>query len=341
MTQELRQPFVSVVIPTFNRPDQLVTLLDDVAKQCYPCECFEVVIVDDGSETSYDCVARREWRFELQYARQKNAGEAIARNYGAERARGSLIVFLDDDMSIVPEYIQAIVDEHIAYPESLLIGMMHARTRADATAFERIYSQNQGRQESGLVAFTEILAGVLVVPKGIYQSLSGMFPVPDAERGSWIDIDFGYRAHLSGVSLRRVERAVAYHTDYAARDLTSACRRQFHVSLLAPALFQLHPGLSDKLPMFRDKYPVRWKEDSPALILRKLARRVASFPPILAGMEWSVKLIEGLFPSPHLLRPMYRWIIGGYIYNGYHQGLVKFQAPADLSHLGKRSRAVQ
>jgi len=56
-------------------------------------------------------------------------------------------------------------------------------------------------------------------------------------------------------------------------------------------------------------------------IARKLARHVASARPVPWGLERIVSVLEQRYPSPKLLRPLYRWVIGGYIFRGYREGL--------------------
>ncbi|MCX7840986.1 MAG: hypothetical protein N2559_16240, partial [Anaerolineae bacterium] len=155
-----------------------------------------------------------------------------------------------------------------------------------------------------------------------YTVLEGMQPTPDKKRGGWIDMDFAYRAHAAGYELRRCRHAIAYHDDYAIKDLVTYSRRMYNVSRLAEMFFQLHPPLRHQIPMFRDKMPIVWHSDPPRLIVRKIARHCASSRPVLWGMEQIVKVLERYYPATeNWLRRFYRWIIGGYIFRGYRQGL--------------------
>jgi hypothetical protein len=86
-------------------------------------------------------------------------------------------------------------------------------------------------------------------------------------------------------------------------------------------LFTLHPEIKEHLPMFHDKGPIVWRQDSPGLILRKLARQSASSRPVMALMERSVPVFERYAPSSTTLRLLYRWIVSGHIYRGYREGL--------------------
>jgi glycosyltransferase involved in cell wall biosynthesis len=105
------EPYVSVVVPTFNRCASLIRMLEALVDQTYPADQFEVVVVDDGST---DGTAERldalVAPYRLTVLRQPNMGPAVARNLGVERARGSLIVFLDDDVVALPHLLA----EHVA-----------------------------------------------------------------------------------------------------------------------------------------------------------------------------------------------------------------------------------
>ncbi len=313
---------VSVIIPTFNRPDSLSATLQAVAKQTYSLDCFEVIVVDDGSTESYHKVIQQALPFAIRYHRQDNHGEAIARNYGAELAQGELLVFLDDDMLIEPDYLKAMFAEHTAHPQALLIGTMYIKRHPDDSVFRRIMADDIHYRSFGKVPFTEILAGVLSVPRDVFSTLGGMQPTPDKKRGGWIDMDFAYRAHTAGYELRRCRDAIAYHDDYALKDLAAYSRRMYNVSRLAEMFFQLNPPLRAQIPMFRDKMPIAWQSDPLALIVRKLARRLASTRLVLWGMEQIAPRLEGRYPLSRIgLRRLYRWIIGAYIFRGYRQGL--------------------
>ena len=73
--------------------------------------------------------------------------------------------------------------------------------------------------------------------------------------------------------------------------------------------------------MFYDKTPINWKRDSPWLVLRKIARCLAAAPFILWGMEQMTGFLEKAYPSRKVLRPLYRWIQGSYMFRGYREGL--------------------
>ena len=93
------------------------------------------------------------------------------------------------------------------------------------------------------------------------------------------------------------------------------------VSRMAGPVIADYPCLMQYMPMFWDKGPVEWRQDSPARIARKVARQISSSSPAMALMEHTVPLLERSAPESKPLVLLYRWIASGYIYRGYREGL--------------------
>ena len=95
----------SVIIPVYNRPDEVDELLDSLANQSF--KNFEVVIVEDGSTIPCaDVVDRYLEKLSLRYISKENEGRSIARNVGIEAASGDYLVFFDSDCVIPPDYFR-------------------------------------------------------------------------------------------------------------------------------------------------------------------------------------------------------------------------------------------
>ncbi len=103
------RPFISVIIPTYERVGQLSVCLAAIAAQTYPLDRFEVLVVDDGSATSPEAVVDpyRD-QLDVQLRTQRHAGPAAARNYGAAHAKGSFLAFTDDDCVPAPSWLQSL-----------------------------------------------------------------------------------------------------------------------------------------------------------------------------------------------------------------------------------------
>lgn len=119
----MSKPFVSVVVPTFNRPRQLGECLDALAQQTVPSAEFEVVVVDDGSPQPLDgLVAAFGPRLRVRLVRQENAGPAAARNRGCREAVGPLVAFTDDDCRPRPTWLERLVEGERVHPGALVGG---------------------------------------------------------------------------------------------------------------------------------------------------------------------------------------------------------------------------
>ncbi len=102
--------FYSIIIPVFNRPDELSELLTCLIAQTYTQ--FEVIIVEDGSTTKADKVTDSfKQKLNINYFYKPNSGQGFARNYGFERANGDYFVVLDSDALIEPNYLQIVENQ--------------------------------------------------------------------------------------------------------------------------------------------------------------------------------------------------------------------------------------
>lgn len=146
------RPFLSVVIPTFNRRDSLRVTLDALAAQAAVPDGVEVLVISDGSSDGTDAwlrewAARDTW-LQARPLFQANAGPARARNHGVTEARGEVIIFLDDDVEPLPGFLLAHAARHRADETLVLIGPMsrdpHRRPREPVwIAWEHAMLQKQ------------------------------------------------------------------------------------------------------------------------------------------------------------------------------------------------------
>ncbi len=101
----------SVIVPTYNRPEQLGVCLRALARQTYPRHLTEVIVVDDGSDEPPETViASMQDALDVTLLSQENAGPASARNSGAGKARGDLLAFTDDDCLPERDWLDKLVD---------------------------------------------------------------------------------------------------------------------------------------------------------------------------------------------------------------------------------------
>lgn len=103
--------FFSIIIPVFNRPDELRELLVSLTKQTY--QQFEVLVIEDGSVDKADeVVAAFAHQLDIRYFFKENSGQGFTRNYGFERARGDYFVIFDSD-ALVPAHYFSVVSQRL------------------------------------------------------------------------------------------------------------------------------------------------------------------------------------------------------------------------------------
>jgi len=325
--------YISAIIPTYNRPDSVLRALQSLAKQTLAPDAFEVIVVDDGSTYDPAEITNHDFPFTFQYIRQENQGATVARNRGVQQSRGRVLVFMDDDVTASPTALAALADTCTRHAQTLAMGTLISRSEDESSPYtqdaiaiaNQHLSSDAGHADDEYMHFTQCNTQLLAVKREDFLALD-MLQDPTGGWPNWDDVDFGYRAHLAGFQLMRSGRAVGIHWDYSLSSLESACRRWQRASKSAVRLFQVHPQLQPHIPMFRDKTPIDWGGDPPRLIVRKLARRGISAPPIIRGMERIVRVAERVCPAPRLLRPLYRWISGAYMLYGYREGIREYGA---------------
>jgi GT2 family glycosyltransferase len=98
---------VSIIIPTYNKCSRLALTLWALQRQTLPASSYEVIIVDDGSSDDTASVVQYAAWPEWRYIAHVHAGRAYTRNIGAQHATAPLLVFLDDDILVCPDFIES------------------------------------------------------------------------------------------------------------------------------------------------------------------------------------------------------------------------------------------
>ena len=100
-------PYFSVIIPVYNRPDEVRELLESLSKQTL--KDFEVLLIEDGSVNRCDTVAQEfDKDLNICYFYKENSGRNLTRNYGIEGASGEYLIFFDSDCIIPERYFEIV-----------------------------------------------------------------------------------------------------------------------------------------------------------------------------------------------------------------------------------------
>ena len=97
----------SIIIPVFNRPDEVAELLESLTKQTD--KGFEVLVIEDGSSVPCEDICKQyENKLDLHYYFKPNSGRSETRNYGMDRASGDWFIIYDSDVIVPPQYIATV-----------------------------------------------------------------------------------------------------------------------------------------------------------------------------------------------------------------------------------------
>ncbi len=316
---------VSLVIPTYRRPEALRQALHAVAEQDL-AERLQVLVVDDGAPSPAASVTEAEWPFELRYLAEAHAGATRARNRGADAARGALLIFMDDDILLDPGALDRLVETaRREGPGTIVLGRLidlpPDAPRQDPSRRDVQVSVGADENRLDALAGVDCMTGLLAVWREDFSALGG-FQDPTGGWPNWDDVDFGHRARQVGLRILRDNAAMAEHRDRSAGDLDHAARRWHAASQAAAWLFQRHPDLLDALPMYADKHPIDWRGDPGRLVLRKLLRRGSTARPVMRGL----RRLQRLAPAGRVRRALERWLLGAWMARGLREGRAELSA---------------
>lgn len=203
--------FYSVIIPVFNRPDEVDELLQSLTTQRYTH--FEVIVVEDGSSVPCkDVVDKYKEKLDVHYYAKPNSGPGQTRNYGAERSHGDYLLILDSDCILPPGYLEAIEHELQTNPADAFGGpdCAHASftdiqkaINYSMTSFFTTGGIRGGKKKMDKFYPRSFNMGV---KRDVYMALGGFSKMRFGE-----DIDFSIRIFKGGYRCRLFPDAWVYH----------------------------------------------------------------------------------------------------------------------------------
>ena len=239
---------VSIVIPTCNKPVQLNVTLACLQAQCTQHN-YEVVVVNDGQLSVKDVCTAYQNIIRLKQVEGEQAGRSSARNIGAESSEGGLIIFIDDDILTDHHFIDQHIQAHqkeaqlvhgsirelvgaaltkdihkggAGFPplqteELIRSGFSPQDYRCMSSVLEQTVEKLFFEEEENLAPWLASAGANLSIRKTTWSKLNG-FDTGFGRTWGCEDLEFGYRAHQSGINITYQPNAKAYHLSHPQPD---------------------------------------------------------------------------------------------------------------------------
>lgn len=231
----------SIIIPVYNRPDEVDELLQSLTEQSF--KDLEVIIVEDGSSQPCENVVHRyASKLPLRYYTKENSGPGQTRNFGAEHSQGEFLIFLDSDCVLSPDFLKE-VDAELSREECDAWGGPD-RAHDSFTPVQKAISYSMtsfittggirgGKKQMDKKFYPRSFN--MGIRRSLYRQLGGFSSMRFGE-----DIDLSLRIYKSEASCRLFPEAWVWHkrrTDF------KKFFKQVHNSGIARInLMKRHPG---------------------------------------------------------------------------------------------------
>ncbi len=198
------RPFVSVIVPAYNDQYYLEKAVDSLLRQTY--KKYEVIVVDDHSPTPLHLGPHP--KLTLLRA-PKNGGTAAARNYGANHAKGEVVLFADSDELFAPEHIAAMVDTLTSTHAEIVAQHTKMYIRSD-DSIDHIREYSYWAATEFRLFLLGLTGSDILVAKEVFDSLDG-FVAGQVYAEDW---DFIVRAYHSGYALAFNDSGTKHHREH-------------------------------------------------------------------------------------------------------------------------------
>ena len=309
---------ISVIIPTRNRPARLRKTLEGLSRQDLARECYEIIVVDDGSTLPLSLNTNDQLQA-CTLIRLEGVERSAARNRGATVAVGETLLFLDDDMAVSPNFLSVHLRAHEEWRGALIVGGVRLPEETQATPFGRFRQRLEQRDTPRLpgpsAGSNFCTAANMSIGRDVFDELGGF----DIGLCSSEDQDLALRHIARGAEMVFLPAAEAIHWDQSL-DIRSYCGRAEWGSRLMIPFCERYRDLPDNVERNRVNGPVRLSREPVSQSARKLIKRTIAAAPVVALLFAIASLLERIAPNGRALNRVYRLLLGAHILRGYRNG---------------------
>jgi len=211
-----RFKFYSVIVPSYNREDQIKELIESFIKLDFPVDQFELIIADDDSFDNTESLVNRlkkTTEFPVHFFSQNKQGPGAARNFGIKKAKGDFFIFIDSDCTVSTKWMQEI-DISLEKEEANAFGGPDSFREDFPVLLKAInYSMTSFITTGGIRGHNKKKLGKFYprsfnmgLSRDVYNKVGGFGGLRHGQ-----DIEFSHRILNSGAKVISIPGAVVYH----------------------------------------------------------------------------------------------------------------------------------
>ena len=203
--------FFSIVIPLYNRPQEIKELLETLVLQTY--KAFEVLVIEDGSVNDAEAIVNSfSDKLELRYFKKPNEGQGFTRNFGFERAKGDYFIVFDSDCLIPANYLEIVNNSLSTNYLDAYGGPDGAHSSFTPTQKAISYSMTSPFTTGGIRGNKKAIGQFhprsfnMGISRQVWEKAGGFIITRLGE-----DIEYSIRIHSLGFKIGLIPDAVVYH----------------------------------------------------------------------------------------------------------------------------------
>ena len=272
---------ISVIVPAYNAQRTLGPCLEALRSQTVALDCYEVIVVDDGSTDNTAAIALR---YDVHLIRQLNAGPAAARNRGARAASGEILLFTDADCVPDPAWIEWMTTPFSDPAVAGAKGAYRTRQRSLVARFVQLEYEFKYARMAGLAQIDFVDTYSAAYRRLAFLESGGFDPA--FRTASVEDQEFSFRLASQGHRLVFVPQGIVTHRHDAT--VSEYWRRKFGIGYWKVLLLSRHPGRA-----VRDSHTPQTLKVQIALM--GVLCGFVLLAPWLAWVRWTMLVLLGLF----------------------------------------------
>jgi GT2 family glycosyltransferase len=262
----------------------------------------------------------------LYLIHEKKPGASAARNAGAKKAGGEIIIFIDNDILVEPNFLRQHLETLRANPKCWFIGRVLNPPELRQTAFGRyrddlhdsyfqlLPTEEPSDYEGAIGANWAMMREEFFAAGGFDEGYS----IASCE-----DAELALRARKKGFRTMFNPKSVVVHNDWAI-DLESFCKRQELYSISTVLLWRKYGENSFQIEVVKQNAPVDWKKDSLRMIGKKGFKRLFSSSIGYPLAKLACKTIERFAPDTEISRKAYRAATALATFRGVREGFRRY-----------------